>query len=191
MTSPVRAAVVENATVRCNAGCRRRLSWGVITDLDETMRSFETFVRRDGPRLRRVLAARYGIDIGVDAADAALAWAWEHWDRVGTMANPAGYLYRVAQTRARRALERGELLRFPTELGPSVELGSVMLDRDLSDALAGLSEQQRMAVLLVHAFGWTPAEVGQFLGVPAVTVRSHVRRGLRRLRTLLTQGELR
>jgi hypothetical protein len=32
-----------------------------------------------------------------------LAYGFEHWGKVGPMANPAGYLYRVGQSEARRA----------------------------------------------------------------------------------------
>ena len=31
----------------------------------------------------------------------ALAWAWENWERVQGLTNPAGYLYRVAQSKSR------------------------------------------------------------------------------------------
>ncbi len=61
--------------------------------------SFDDFVRTDGERLRRVMAAQHGIDVGADAANSALAWAWENWERVAPMENAAGYLYRVAAYR--------------------------------------------------------------------------------------------
>jgi len=34
----------------------------------------------------------------------ALAYAWENWDRLSSMKNPVGYLYRVGQSRARRGI---------------------------------------------------------------------------------------
>lgn len=45
-----------------------------------TTEQFEALVRVDGERLRRVLVARYGVDIGCDDAAGALAWAWA-WQR--------------------------------------------------------------------------------------------------------------
>lgn len=144
-------------------------------------------MRIDGERLRRVLVARYGVDVGSDAADAALGWAWEHWDRLRGLDNPAGYLYRVAQTRARRAVEQSRPVTFPSE-PRTVSPDSSALDRDLAAALLELPERQRLAVLMVHAYGWTPLEVARITGSPAVTVRSHLRRGLRQLRSSLSKG---
>jgi len=62
---------------------------------------YEDFVRCNGSRRRAALVAAYGTNVGSDAAE-ALAYGFEHWDDVAGMANPAGYLYRVGQTEARR-----------------------------------------------------------------------------------------
>ena len=105
---------------------------------------FRVFVEEVQPRLLRALVAARGIEEGKDAVAEALAYAWQHWDRVQAMANPAGYLYRVARSRARRRRSR---LLFPEVSAsmPDVEPG-------LPGALAQLSERQRTTVLLVH--GW-------------------------------------
>ena len=68
--------------------------------------SFETFVGEVEPRLRRALVATYGPVAGRDATVDALAWAWEHRDRLPSLDNPGGYLYRVGQTAARRSARR-------------------------------------------------------------------------------------
>jgi RNA polymerase sigma-70 factor (ECF subfamily) len=107
------------------------------------------------------------------------------------MANPAGYLYRVAQTRARRAVTRGRPVTFPAEPPRDSDSDTSWVDGDLADALRELPDRQRLAVLLVHVYGWTPSEVGEVTGTPAVTVRSNVRRGLRKLRTSLSKGPVR
>ena len=31
-----------------------------------------------------------GVDVGCESTDSALAWAWEHWDCLRGMSNPAG-----------------------------------------------------------------------------------------------------
>ena len=154
---------------------------------DLTERAFDEFVRADGQRLRKVMSSQYGVDIGCESTDAALAWAWENWARLRGMTNPAGYLYRVAQTRARRAVSRGRPVTFPTEPSHSDSEAS-LFEGDLADALRDLPDRQRLAVSLVHVYGWTPSEVGEITGMPAVTVRSHLRRGLRHLRTSLSKG---
>lgn len=71
--------------------------------------SFESFAVRNGPRVRAGLVAGYGPQVGLDAAAEPLAYGWEHWDRVEAMHNPAGYLYRVGQTAARKALRSGPI----------------------------------------------------------------------------------
>ena len=152
-----------------------------------TDQGFEEFVRADGERLRRVMSSQYGVDIGCESTDSALAWAWEHWDRLRGMSNPAGYLYRVAQTRARRTIARGRPVTLPPEPTVGADSGA-SIDGDLAVALLSLPDQQRLAVLMVHVYGWTPIEVGRITGTPAVTVRSHLRRGLRHLRTSLSKG---
>ncbi len=66
---------------------------------------------------------------------------------------------------------------------PVVEFPDI--DPRLPHALAGLSNQQRAAVLLVHAHGWTLAETAAALGCGVSTVRNHLERGMRRLRASL------
>jgi DNA-directed RNA polymerase specialized sigma24 family protein len=55
----------------------------------------------------------------------------------------------------------------------------------LVPALNELSESQRICVLLVVAFGWSRAETGELLGIDESTVRTHLRRGMARLKTSL------
>ena len=62
---------------------------------------FECFFRDVEPRLRRAFASTHGVDGAADATAEALAWAWERWGLVQTMENPAGYLYRVGQSKSR------------------------------------------------------------------------------------------
>jgi RNA polymerase sigma-70 factor (ECF subfamily) len=138
---------------------------------------FEGFVARIEPRLRRALVALYGSENGRDATAEALAYAWEHWDRVRAMENPAGYLFRVAQssTRHRRAPVVFEVPETP----------EIRVEPLLPGALQSLTENQRLAVVLVHAFGWRAIEVAELIGVKATTVQNHLDRGLRRLRETL------
>lgn len=152
-------------------------------------REFEEFVAVDVERLRRVLVSQYGLDIGSEAVDAAVAWAWERWPRIGGMNNPAGYLYRVAQTHAKRALSRGRPIVLPVAVNDSNDAAASLPDVELIDALRELPVTQRMVVLLVHAYGWTPSDVAHLTGMRAVTVRSNLYRALQTLRLNLPQGD--
>jgi RNA polymerase sigma-70 factor (ECF subfamily) len=132
-------------------------------------------------RLRQILVARFGWESGLEAWHDAVAYAWEHAADLNAMANPTGYLYRVAQTsvrRQRRANRRVDLPAVDAHRLPDVE-------PRLPHALAGLSDRQRVAVMLVHAHGWTHDEAAQAMGIGVSSLRNHLRRGLERLRSEL------
>lgn len=71
--------------------------------------------------------------------------------------------------------------------GPGVEqqAESSQLQRELGAALARLPEVQRTAVVLRHVVGLGTGEVAEVLGVAEGTAKSHVSRGLARLRPLV------
>jgi len=54
-------------------------------------------------------------------------------------------------------------------------------------ALGWLSDHQREAVILFHCHGWTVGEIASHMKIPAGTVKSHLHRGRRELRRLLTR----
>ena len=128
--------------------------------------------------MKRALCVAFGVERGVEATADALAYGWEQWGRVSVMANPAGYLYRVGHSRARTR-------RTPRPDFPAVPADSPWVEPSLPDALAGLSESQRLAVWLVHGFEWTATEVASLLDVSVSTVRKHLERGERKLRRAL------
>lgn len=153
---------------------------GALTEHDDPagVDAFARFVRDVEPRLRRALIAFRGVDGAGDAVAEALAYAWEHWDRVQTMTNPAGYLFRVGQSRTRPR-------RQPLALPPVDPMHMPEVEPALPEALAALTEKQRGAVWLVHACGWTYAETSEALGVSVTAVGTHVARALERLRSAL------
>lgn len=137
---------------------------------------FQVFVAEVRPRLARALVAAYGSERGQEALAEALAYAWEHFDEVRRMGNPAGYLYRVGQSRSRPRRRAPVVFPAPAEVGlPAVE-------PRLPAALAALSERQRACVALVHALGWTHQETAELLGLSRSSVQNHVERALERLR---------
>jgi RNA polymerase sigma-70 factor (ECF subfamily) len=135
---------------------------------------FTTFAADVEPRLRRALAGARARDEVPDAVAEALAYAWEHWDRISAMGNPRGYLYRVALSRSRQ--------RKSVDLPPPASLGLPEVEPRLVPALLALSESQRTAVWLTKACGWTYAEAAEAMGISASAVGTHVSRGLESLR---------
>ena len=141
---------------------------------------FECFVKETGPRLGRALAAAYGFEDGRDATAEALAYAWENWQRLQQVENLPGYLFRVGQTRSRRSRRRR-----PPVLFGICDATDYHFDPGLPKALATLSQRQRLAVVLVHGYGYTLREVAEVTGVRPTTVQNHLTRGLSRLRRML------
>jgi RNA polymerase sigma-70 factor (ECF subfamily) len=164
--------LVREAAVGRSNGLVVQAAW---SDVD-----FEEFVTGVRPRLWRALVVSRGVDGADDAVAEALAYAWEHWDEVRSMDNPAGYLFRVGQSRTRQ--RRRPRLPAPTALGlPEFEPG-------LIPALLALPHSQRTAVWLVHGCGWSYAEVAEALSTSTSMIGNHLSRGLRQLRVAL-EGE--
>lgn len=135
---------------------------------------FDAWLDGATPRLRRAYAGVRGPDDAADAVAEALAYAWQHWDRVKTMDNSIGFVFRVGQSRTRP--RKHPRLPRPTDVGmPDVE-------PRLVPALLRLSDAQRTAVWLVHACQWRHAEVAEAMGISPSTVSTHVQRGSAALR---------
>lgn len=133
-------------------------------------------------RLRRALVARYGVELGNEATADAIAYAWEHRQQLATMGNPVGYLFRVGQTAVRRQLRQRRVVDLPDEAVLD-EVGHIERSaRSLPEALALLTPDQRVAVVLVHAHGTSYADAAAVMDIPVTTLRNHVHRGMRRLR---------
>jgi DNA-directed RNA polymerase specialized sigma24 family protein len=147
---------------------------------------FDKFVADATPRLQRALVAHYGIELGREAASDAIAYAWEHRHELADKTNPLGYLFRVGQTSVRRLRRQRRLIDLPPESHADT-YRAVDSEPGLPDALARLSDDQRAAVLLVHAHAYSYAEAAELLDVPVTTLRNHIHRGMTRLRTLLEQ----
>lgn len=152
---------------------------GELVSADTRRAAFTSFVSDVQPRLRRALTARYGAERGYEATADALAWAWEHWDRVQALDNPAGYLYRIGY---RRALRRPRTMHLvedpPADHEPRVE-------PELAHAFTLLTQRQRTTVLLIHGYGWTHREVAEMLGITIPSVQKHAERGLAKLQRAL------
>lgn len=144
---------------------------------------FLTFVENVGARLRQALITAYGPEVGAEATAEALAYAWEHWERIGSMDNPAGYLYRVGQSKSRWYRRR------PTRLPEVPDASTPWVEPGLPKILQSLPRQQRVSVILCHGYGWTRVEVAELLGVTASTVQRHVDRGMSKLRSGLGTEE--
>lgn len=143
---------------------------------------YEAFFAVAEPRLRVSLVGAFGPDLGREAAAHALAWGWRNWERLRTMANPIGYLYRVGRSEALREV-RLQSRHFLDAIDSGVGLPDY--EPMLSEFMAQLSEHQRVAVWMVHGLGHSHGDVAEVLECSKPTVATHVRRALRKLRRSL------
>lgn len=150
----------------------------VVAHNERVPLEFADFVRGIESRLRQALVSTYGPVDGREATVDALSWAWEHWDRLASVENQVGFLYRVGQSATRRFTARP----LPVDATHVPEHGRPELAPELLGSLGQLSEQQRTVVVLVHGYGWTQAEVAALLDVGPSTIHEHLRRAIARLR---------
>jgi RNA polymerase sigma-70 factor (ECF subfamily) len=142
---------------------------------------FETAYRQDGPRLWRALVVfTADRELASDALAEAFAQALAGGDRVR---DPAAWTWRVAFRIAAGALKerrRMDDLGMPDR---SYDVPEPLWD--VFDALAKLTPNQRLAVVLHDYADRSTDEVAAILGASRATVHVHLSQGRRRLRRLL------
>lgn len=147
--------------------------------------TFETFFEAEHARLVRALYLATGnLQEAEEIMQDAFLAVWERWDRVGTMEDPTGYLYRTAMnrhlSRVRRAARAARQALGVAEGGDEFARAD---ERDaLARALARLPARQRAAIVLTELLGYGSEEAGGILAVSDVTVRSLASRGRAALR---------
>lgn len=173
----------------CTRTPARRPGLGVAENSARRVRFEDLFISER----RRLFIALCGI-VG-DPSEAeeveqeAFVRVLERWDRVATMADPIGYLYRVARnvfrSRCRRAHVAATVVFAERETDRIAEID----DRDLViRLLTTLSPHQRAAIVLTGAFAYSSEEAGELLGIPASSVRVLTSRGRAVIRRR-TEGE--
>ncbi len=168
-------------------GRGRAGKWYTAGDMSEV--DFESFFRSTEPSIRYALVAAFGAELGREAAADALAYAWEHWERVGHLDSPAGYIYRVGQRRARILRRRAKAIR-RAETAHGAEYHypdqpQLAFEPALDGALARLTVRQRQVILLIHGTGATVRGAARLLGISSSTAQTHLARGTKKLQRIL------
>lgn len=152
--------------------------------------AFGELVRRHGSAVRWLLR-RMGADAALadDLAQDAFLAAFEHVAAYRGEGGFDAWAKRIAARlycKRRRREARTELMAEPpdppAESGMQVEAEARL---DLDAALRRLPAAMRLCVALCHGAGFSHAEAAALLDVPLGTVKSHVRRGLDRLKAHL------
>jgi RNA polymerase sigma-70 factor, ECF subfamily len=122
-------------------------------------------------------------DIAQEAFIAALG-ALDRFDR----RRPFGpWLSRIVVNRAIDHARSRRLRAVPAPVAATAPPAPEGWSDELVRALAQLPLDQRAAVVMRHALGYTPGEIARALGVPRGTVNSRLRRGLDQLGRLLDE----
>lgn len=148
----------------------------------ELVRRHSAFVRA----LLRRMGAQYAV--GDDIAQEAFLRAFEKCVDYRGQGSFGAWVGRIAARlylrQIRHEARYTDMEPVSDEVWESLELDPVGRF-DLDRALAALSEPERMCVSLCHGAGLTHEEIGVSLDLPLGTVKSHVKRGLRKLRNRL------
>lgn len=150
--------------------------------------AFELLVRRHQLAVRRWLR-RLGNDAALadDAAQDAFVHAWRQLAAFRGEGSFRSWLYRIAycqflqalrSRRSRQALQ--ERLQHEEDGEPLV--ADCHAKPDLERLLAILGLEERACLLLSYGEGYSHAEIGDLLDLPLGTVKSHLRRGVLRIR---------
>ena len=153
--------------------------------------AFAQLVRAHQSRVRLQLRrlTRGDLALADDLAQETFVQAWQHLAAFRGEARLATWLHRVALTRFLQHVRRPGLL---VDWCESVDADAAHdpgptegLRRDVEQALAGLSEMQRLAIVHCYHLDLSHAEAAQVLGLPLGTLKSHLERAKARLRELL------
>jgi RNA polymerase sigma-70 factor (ECF subfamily) len=136
--------------------------------------SFEEFFDAERARLFGALAVMTGNrQEAEEIMQDAFLRLWERWDRVSTMDQPVGFLYRTAMNLYRKRLRRAAVaMRKATNLLPKDDALAIVETRDqAARLLRTLTPREREALVLTAYLGYSTEEAGRLLGIKANTVR--------------------
>jgi DNA-directed RNA polymerase specialized sigma24 family protein len=145
---------------------------------------YDQTYRRVAAALSSTLADR---DLGIEAADEAMARCYAHWATVGRYDNPAGWVYRVGLNWAlswRRKLARRHTLPPPEHVEATLPA-----DPQIAEALAALDMRLRTVVVCRILLDWSTEDTAAALQIKPGTVKSRLHRGLGRLGEMLAHFE--
>ena len=148
-------------------------------DVVEFTRAWE----RDGPRVAAYVRRHVAAEDAHDVVAETFLQAWRRWDAVPQP--PIAWLVGAARkvignhrrATGRRAALRDRLVLLDAAACSAPDAGTLATERLAAlEALAGLPDEQREALLLVAWDGLSPAEAATVLGVRAGTLRVRMHR---------------
>jgi RNA polymerase sigma-70 factor (sigma-E family) len=155
---------------------------------------FESFARANGPALAGVAYLLCGHrQTAEDLVQIALTKAHRSWPRVQAADRPDAYVRQILVREYLSWRRRRSTTEVPSNtivlMDQLADPHPSAMDRvgetdEMWQLLHQLPRQQRAALVMRFYLDLPDAEIGSHLGCSAVTVRSHISRGLRKLQTL-------
>ncbi len=153
---------------------------------------FEAFFQAEHARLLRALYLVTGnAHEAEELMQDAFLSVWERWDRVASLEDPTGYLYRTAMNAFRSRVRcAARTARRAVGLVPGADAFAQAEEKDaVARALATLTPRQRAALVLTEMLGYGSEDAAGILGVKSVTVRVLASQGRAALKARLETGD--
>lgn len=159
-------------------------------------RAYGELVRRHSSAVRGLLR-RLGADSATadDLAQDAFMTGFEQAAEYRGEGTFGAWIKKIAARLYLKKVKREARLIFSDTVEPVEEVmardasGDAASRIDLDEALKTLSRGERLCVSLCYGADWSHAEAAEALNIPIGTVKSHVRRGLDKLRAKLARPE--
>lgn len=154
--------------------------------------TFDDFYASEQRRLFSFLVVVTGDGhVADDVTQEAFVRVFERWERVASMDSAPAYLYRIALNLHR---SRSRWARRRSAPGIAEVAAADIADEATSrvavrSALASLTDEQRIALVLTDLVGFTSEEAGRVLGIDATAVRARTSRARARMREELRIDE--
>lgn len=159
-------------------------------------RAYGELVRRHGSAVRGLLR-RLGADSAMadDLAQDAFMTGFEQVAEFRGEGTFGGWIKKIAARLYLKRVKREARLIFSDIVEPVEEIsirdasGDAASRIDLDEALKSLSRGERLCVSLCYGADWSHGEAAEALSIPIGTVKSHVKRGLDKLRAKLARPD--
>ena len=143
--------------------------------MDAQPLTFEELFEAERVRLFKLLFVMTGSrQEAEDLAQEAFLRVWQHWETVGSLDDPTGYLHRTAVNLFRDHYRRALVaVKRAVKLTPEPDAYEGADDRNVAaHVLGSLTPRQRASLVLTEALGYSSDEAGQLLGIKGSTVRA-------------------
>ena len=148
-------------------------------------RDFHAFFEDEHRRLFKTLYFVTGDRAeAADLMQDAFLKLWERWDRIDSIEDPQGYLFRVALNGSKmRARAARRAARRPVPIGVVRDpYDDVDIREDVRRMLRSLTPRQRAALVLLDLFGYGSEDAARIMGIRPSTVRALATQGRAALR---------